>query len=383
MKKQTLFRSSPGLALGLGLALFLGAAGCAEKSDAVLDDMGAGTVDLSVAPTEDLSSPPGADLAKPGDLAKPADLSQVQSCRGLDAPGTSHPMAAWTLKLPTTASSFKTDLDGDGRTENQLLQLVNVVALAGLDIQTPLDDAVASGTVVNLVALRADKTDSSACAGVLLSQGEPRKTGDPAPKYDGTDVFSTTTAAPVKLAGKITAGKLATTASKDVLAADDQAFALQLSLPGFVLTLPLHGVHIEGTVAQSGSVMRINNGVLSGAVSQTDIDMQLVPALATVLTQLINGDPTSSTAKAIIGLFESKTSPVSVTKCMTASKCCQTSPATCVILPEEVKASPIGGVLSSDVQVFDGMGRWAPTPGGTMKNGLSVGVGFSSVTASF
>jgi hypothetical protein len=66
-----------------------------------------------------------------------------------------------------------------------------------------------------------------------------------------------------------------------------------------------------------------------------------------------------------------------------ANKCCHTNPKTCVILPEEVMASAVGGVLSPDVQVFDANDKWAPVPGGKGKNGLSLGLGFTAIKATF
>ncbi len=70
-------------------------------------------------------------------------------------------------------------------------------------------------------------------------------------------------------------------------------------------------------------------------------------------------------------------------KCMDMTKCCKTNPKTCVILPQEVLMSPVGGVLSPDVQVFDANGNWDPTPNGKTPNGMSVGLGFTSIKANF
>ena len=149
------------------------------------------------------------------------------------------------------------------------------------------------------------------------------------------------------------------------------------------LTLPLHGLHIEGTLERSGTLVRIKQGMLHGVISATDLDMRLIPAIADQITRLINSDPMSSTTMTIIGLFENMANAVTKTKCMTASKCCKTSPATCVILPQEVKMSVVGGVLTPDVEVFDGGGAWKPVPGGRSPNAMTLGVGFTAVTASF
>lgn len=370
-------KSSLGIALSLWTALSLGA--CTAKPDAEPD---AGTP----GPGADMAAP-GADLAMqtpPDLLPLPPDLSPSYSCRGSDAPGAGFPLAVSQLTLPSSSGgkSFAADLDGDGRPDNQLKSILDTLALGGFELQTSLDQAIADGALVNLIALRTAKTDTSPCVGVLLGQAEPRKTGQPRPKFDGTDMFTLGLKPPALLAGKLAAGMLSTTAPKDQKATEEQVFELRLALSGLDLTLPLRGAHIEGTLEADGVNWRIRNGALHGAISQQDVDGRLLPGIADGLTKLIHSDPFSSTTQTLINLFESKTGTASVTKCMVAASCCRTSPTTCTILPEEVKNSPIGGVLAPDVHVLDDKGKWAPVPRGT-PNGLSVGVGFSAISASF
>ena len=103
------------------------------------------------------------------------------------------------------------------------------------------------------------------------------------------------------------------------------------------------------------------------------------------VTQLINKDPMGSTAKTVIGIFEDPVgNAASKAKCdADATKCCHKMPATCVILPDEVKTNGlIGQLLAPDVQVFQN-GVWSPVPKGTTKDAMSVGLGFTSVKASF
>lgn len=161
---------------------------------------------------------------------------------------------------------------------------------------------------------------------------------------------------------------------------------------GNTLPLALRGAHVEGTLAMEGGILKIKNGVIHGVLAQKDIDGQIVPLVANLLTDLIHKDTKmgvpGDTAKAIIGLFEQKTGAASKAKCMAnAADCCgftgMAHPDTCKIVAQEVKDSSIGGVLSPDVQVLDDQGNWKPVPGGKMLNGMSVGLGFTSVKASF
>ncbi len=315
------------------------------------------------------------------DMASARDLASGYSCRGEDAPGKTYKLVMNSLTLPgsTGSSTFAYDFDGDGRTENQLKNLVAAVSVAGLDLQTPLSDAVSSGQIINLISLTSDSVDAAACVGVSLNQGK----GAAFPKFDGSDVFTPVSPTGSPLSGALASGKLTTTHSRVLTAVTESQFELQISLGKGLLKLPLRGAQIEGIVQSGGPVFRMTSGVLHGVVAKKDIDDKLLPAIADQITDLIHSDPTSSNTRVIINLFESSTDPVSVTKCMTPSRCCRLSPATCVILPEEVQRSPIGGVLSPDVEVLDDLGKWKPVPGGKKYNAMSVGLGFSAITASY
>jgi hypothetical protein len=368
-------RPSHGVSVGIAL---LALSGACSKSDLIIvtDEQ------TDLPRPADLLIPPSSDLGMESkDLAMPSDLASQYSCRGEDAPGTSYKLVMNKLTLPSSSGSgaFLYDYDGDGRAENQLKNLISTVSLAGLDIQTTLQNAVTSGQLINLVALKSSSTDSSSCVGVSLNQGKP----GPTPRFDGTDTFMPAMAMGSPLGGTLSSGRLVTTDSRSLKADTEAQFSLQISLGSGLVTLPLRGVHVEGTLQSSGSLRTMSSGVLHGVVAKSDIERKLMPALADQITQMINSDPYSSTSQTIIGLFESKTAPVSVNKCMTMSRCCRLSPATCVILPEEVSASPIGGVIAPDVEVLDAAGKWKPVPGGKNYNAMSVGMGFTAISAWF
>lgn len=317
----------------------------------------------------------------PRDLAMPPDLSSA-SCRGSEAPGKVYSLATNRLQLPSSGMSYAFDIDGDGRAENQIKNIINVLSTAGLQIQTAIDDAVDAGQIVSLAQLKSGDPVNSTCVGALVGMAQPRGPGSP-PRYDGTDSF----VIEGKLAagtGKLSAGRLETARPKDQLAAEELTLNLRLSFgPGLTITLPVRGAHLEGQLEMTGAVWRLRNGALHGAVSKQDIDGKLVPLIANQLTVLINGDPMSSTTQTIISLFESRTGAASVAKCMVAANCCRTSPSTCFILPAEVLDSAIGGILAPDVEVLDPAGKWQPSGGGKSYDALSIGLGFEAITATF
>lgn len=361
------------LVRGLALVAALGGA-CAGKGGEQAADQGTVPSDLSGAVL---------DLGAGGrDLGRAPDGAASAGCRGEEAPGRTYKLATRSLLLPTQARAFAVDLDGDGRPDNQLKSLLAVIAAAGLDLQGQLDLAVEAGQTVSLMQLRSVDTTTSDCVGVMLGLAQPSGPGAQ-PKYDGTDTFTVEG----KLSpgsGRLTTGRFDMTPPRDQKAADETAVELRLTLsPGSVLTLPLRGAHIEGKLERSGTVWLLRDGALHGAVSQRDVEQRLVPTIADQVTMLINRDPASATAQVLIGLFESKTDPTSVAKCMVAANCCRTSPGTCKILPAEVSASAIGTLLAPDIEVLDDAGRWQPSAGGRAYDALSVGLGIEAVTAAF
>lgn len=312
------------------------------------------------------------------------DCKNGHACSGISAPGPTYKLVTDSIQLPKSSggSSFTMDYDGDGRVENQLKNLVNVLSLSGANVQDSITAGIQAGAGLLLFSVTTANPVSSTCVGVEATGVKPYTPAMRLPVFDGSDVFTPATTAPAPLRGQLKSATLGTTLPAMLAAADEQRLQLQLGFGKTTLNLPLRGVHVEGVLNKVGSVWRIQNGVVHGVISKKDLDQTLLPGLAAGFTQQINSAPTSDTAKALIGLLETKTGP-SATKCMVAADCCRLSPATCVILPAEIAASPIGGVIAPDVQVLDPSDRWVPVPGGKAYNAMSFGFGFTAVTASY
>lgn len=313
------------------------------------------------------------------------DMTMDNVCTADKVTGTSYKYATNALKLPSSTKTYASDIDGDGKSENALKTLVQAVMVAGLDLQMPIDSSVADGDAVILAEVKTTDQTSASCAGVTLSLANPPASGAPLPKFDGNDTFTVGQIMGVKLFGKIDGGKIVTTASKDQTAANEQKIELTLPLgDGNMLPLSIRGVHVEGTLGMNAGKPGITDGVIQGVIAKKDIDEKIVPTVAKIVTKMVNDKPDDSTTKTIVSLFENMSNPATMNKCSSdMTKCCKTNPKTCVILPEEVLASPVGGVLMPDVQAFDDNYNWAPVAGGKNRNGLSMGLGFTSVKASF
>lgn len=315
-------------------------------------------------------------------------MPMPSKCTADKVMGSSSKYATDSLKVPGTTGSktYAYDVDGDGTSENQLRNLLNIVSSAGLNIQDPINMAVANGDAVILTEVKAADLMKTDCASLTFALAKAPAMGEAKPKFDGTDTFKIGDVMGVKVLGVINNGKLTTTASKEQTGAEEQKIELKLPLTaGMTLPLALRGVHFEGTFTVENGVPKIKDGAIHGVISKKDIDTKIVPTVATIITDMIHKDPMGSTTKTIVGLFENMSVPVTKMKCdNTPMKCCAKNPATCEILPEEVLASPIGGVLAADVEVLDdATDTWKPVPKGKNPDAMSVGLGFSSVKATF
>jgi len=280
------------------------------------------------------------------------------------------------LKLPDSTNSYSIDIDGGGRPENQLKSIVSAITVAGFDLQGPVDMAVKDGSAVLLMDEQSADLMSS-CSTVTLNLA---KKPPAAPQFNGMDNFTIDTSQmPATLVGQITAGQLNTILPKDQTGSQVQTINLSLPLAGGVLPLTIFGAHVQGAITATG----IMSGQIHGVIRQSDINSEIIPAVATLLTDQIHKDPTGGTTMTIIKLFEDMTNPVTKMKCMVAADCCATNPATCKILPAEVQGnSLIQNVLAPDVQGFQN-GMWSPVPKGQTKDSLSVGLGFTAVADTF
>jgi len=263
---------------------------------------------------------------------------------------------AATVTLPKNATNLAFDIDGDGTADNRLGNIIQAVASLGLNPQAAADTAVTSGTLILLVeAQSTDGTQQSATnAGAKVALGN--KPAAP-PAYDGTDAFTiASTTTPAQFYGNITAG----TFTSNNPASTTNPITLTIGLPLVEnqppLLLPITGARITYKVGADG---KITGGQINGAIKKTDVDAVVIPAVGVLITAEL-AKPDASPALAMFDPDGDGT----------------------VTAAEIMGNQLIAGLLGPDVQMFDGT-TYKPNPAKTVKDSLTLGLGFTAVKASF
>lgn len=303
------------------------------------------------------------------------------------ASGSASQFVANALTVPASKSEFAIDIDGDGQPDNALGRIVAALNSQSLMTQQGVDTAVMDGSVVLLLSETASSTSSADCAEAKVQVG--MKAAMP-PKFDGSDMFTVdSTVGGGDFLGQI-ASSTFTSLPSPVTSSKPYTVTLQLPLVSGAAPVQLNitAGQIKFTNA-SGGLMK---GQINGAIKSTDVQNNIIPNVATLLTNKVAMDPTSSTNMQILSLFDDGGEPDPSGTCKNAdgTGSCKNPDGSCgmkgdkVIQTCEVATnSIIKGVLAPDVQLFDANGNYKPTPHGTMKDSLSLGLGFTAVKATF
>jgi len=284
--------------------------------------------------------------------------------------------------MPTDKYQYSGDLDGDGKPDNALSNIIALVNAANIDSQTSVTASFASGLVS--ILFEAQTTDAAlqnaSATGVTYYSG--KKPANP-PKYDGTDNLTVDPAiASAEFFGNIAGGAFSSNAS----ATTTHPVSLQLKLALVPnqdpVVLPMNGVHLGFTTADGkvGSTCTYSTkdtnlpcGSISGSVKITDLAGQVLPAVSTALTAQMMADPNGPRTKTIEMMFD--------TGGCTDANGVAAKPMDLTVTPCELAgSSTIGTLLAPDVKVYDG-GNYKPTPNAAPadKDSLSVGLGFTAV----
>src|SRR4051794_8796544 len=76
----------------------------------------------------------------PGTTGADAGVSEVTAA---DVSGNYYNYAVNSITLPTSNKEFAFDLDGDGKQDNQMGNIIGTLKMQGLDAQAGVDDSVA------------------------------------------------------------------------------------------------------------------------------------------------------------------------------------------------------------------------------------------------
>jgi hypothetical protein len=319
----------------------------------------------------------GALFAACGDSGGPADVTMISMANPAK-------YVANALTVPMDRMQFGMDLNGDGKVDNQLGNIIGALSANNLNTQDGVDQAVCKGSVILLVTqTSADATyQQDDGAGALVQVGKPM-TGymdtngnmkcDSAdtgiPKFDGTDTFTQdTTFAGAQFAGRISNGLYSS--NSPVTTTHPVTVSLQLPLVSGAtpVQLTIVGAHIQFRET-SGKIM---SGQINGAIKSSDVMNTIIPNVAMLLNSRVTANPTGSTEKQILQIFDIGCTGMPQLKGDGMIATCEVS-----------DNSIIKNVLNPDVQMFDSAGNYHPNAANTNKDSLSLGLGFTAVKATF
>lgn len=327
----------------------------------------------------------GPDLAFGGDMAMAAgpDMAQ-QATPCLPAGGANRAQYVWNAVIvPMQRSDYGFDLNGDGRIDNQLGNIEGALAGQMLPVQDDATQAVTSGQSLTLVDEHADDLANDDCAAADLEAA----TAMASPDFSGAGHFTVNAAAQAAhLAGPIAGGKFSSEPSP-AYATTPVAVTLDLPLLGAVTTISVVGVHVQYMRGPDG---KLTGGQLNGAIKNADVQAKLIPNIASALTAKIMADTNAggltATDMQILSIFDN--GGKADASCVAGT--CKNPDGTCAVKGDnkidicEISTSGlIQNVLAPDVQMFDASGNYHPNPDNTMKDSLSIGLGFTAVPATF
>jgi hypothetical protein len=220
------------------------------------------------------------------------------------------------ILLPTTAQeaqNYGYDYDGNTINDNALGSIISAVAAAlgsGFEIQPTIDTAIYSGQALLLfdVQNKALTTDPDAVLQAHIGAQQaccPGDEGDDAKCkaaataaggcFGGSGVFAVSPTSPTDaiIKGKITGGEM-----------DFGPAGLKIEIPlsaTGTIAVNLKEARIKGKVDANG----IMSGIISGVIPKSDLDTNVVPAVATLLQDALDDPNVSADAKKqITGLFD-------------------------------------------------------------------------------
>jgi hypothetical protein len=301
-----------------------------------------------------------------------------------------------TVTVPTSRTDFSIDLNGDGRQDNQLGNIIGALIGQNLDVQMGVNDAVNSGQLIILATENsADATfKTDTCASTSLALGS-LPAGTTKPDYTGMGTFTSNGSAGGTLAGPITAGKFNSSSPVTTKSPVSVTIKLPLIAGADPITLDVQGAHLQYTRDSSGNV---TGGQLHGVIPNSKVQSVIVPNVASLLTTKVNDPAGGATSGTINDIFNNGGTPdpsCSAGTCKNPDGTCATNKATemaanpskpvWTISPCEVSTSGIiKNVLSPDVQMFAADGTtWSPNADNKNKDSLSLGIGFTMVPAKF
>jgi len=292
-----------------------------------------------------------------------------------------------SLLVPMQRSDYAIDLNGDNHPDNQLGNIIGALSAQNLDTQKQIDMAVGGGTVVLLISVQATNLMTADNVGVTVYLGQKQMMPD---FMSGMGMFTVDgSEMPGHFFGKISSGKMLS--NNPVTTTHPVTLTLKLPLiaGADALSLNVNGAHIQfnvGTDSASGKPGLLN-GQLHGSIKNADVQNSIIPAVAQLLSKNVSvccmaggadggaGDGGGCTAgdKQILQIFDTG-------GCMNPDGTMAVAMDCKIDVCEVATNMIIMNVLAPDVQIFASDGTtYMPNPKNTMKDSLSLGLGFTAV----
>jgi hypothetical protein len=297
------------------------------------------------------------------------------------------------VMVPEQRSDYAIDLNGDGRVDNQLGNIIGALEGQNLKVQDGVNTAVTDGTLI--VLMSENSTDaafqSDSCATATVNVGQSI-VAPALPDYSGMGHFMIDSGQQGGMFnGPIKAGKFASSAPATTKTPVSVTIKLPLVAGADPVKLQVIGAHLQFTRGADG---KITGGQLNGAIKESAVQMDIIPNVATLLSnKLMNDMPQTSADMQIASIFDTggKIDPADTT-CTAGCKnptygarpgMCAAAKDNIIDTCEVSTAGLIQNVLAPDVQMFDASGAYAPNSANTVKDSLSLGLSFTAVGAVF
>jgi len=249
------------------------------------------------------------DLPPPDLLPLDTGLPDTVGWDILTTTGKDYVVNRFIMPNAATGSQYGVDLDNDGIIDNSLGSILGALGAVGpgLDVQEQMDEAVYSGSLLQLVRIFAKSLVNDPGA-VLQTWAGAQQTCCQTPTdvtlcgtqaattcFSGSHTFSPDPADPqgTLLVGAIVSGGM-------LFKAPTMKLRIPFGAMG-MMELDVKAAQIKGAVSGSGII----NGVVAGAITQADVQNKILPAIATSLTDTLNDPTVDAQTKAIIsGMFD-------------------------------------------------------------------------------
>jgi hypothetical protein len=291
-----------------------------------------------------------------------------------------------SVLVPQQRSDYAIDLNGDGRVDNQLGNIIGALEGQMLHVQDGVNMAVTDGTLIVLMSESSTDATFTAddCATAQLQVGQTVAN----PDYTGAGHFTVDSAqAGGTFFGPIKATKFSSAPPATTTKPIEVDIKLPLVAGADPVTLKVNGAHLQFTRTADG---KITGGQLNGAIKNQEVQGKLVPNIANAFTARIAADQSAggltSTDMQILSIFDNG----GKADAACAAGTCKNPDGTCAVKGDnkidtcEVgSAGLIQNVLAPDVQMFDAGGNYHPNPDNNHKDSLSIGLHFTVVPATF